>query len=103
MKNCSKCGAKMIEKPAETPEGFEYTYYKCSKCGEEIIDMKQLRNIAEKYRIMKKYRAKLSKWGLSLGIRIPKELVNKYGLNEEDEVSIIPEKNGFLIINEKQY
>lgn len=101
MKKCSKCGFKMIEKLGKTPEGFEYKYYSCGKCGEEIVDMKQLHNLAEEYRNMKKYEVSLSKWGLSLGLRIPKELVNKYKLNEKDKIFIIPEKNGILIINEK--
>ncbi len=98
MKRCSECNGKMIEKTSKTPEGFEYNFYRCSKCGAEIVDMKQLHNVAEKYRIMKKYNAKLSKWGLSLGLRIPKELVSKYHLSNEEEVSIIPEKNGILIV-----
>ena len=38
----------MIEKSAKTPEGIEYNYYKCEKCGEEIVDMKQLHKVAEK-------------------------------------------------------
>jgi len=98
MKICSECKGKMNEMTSATPEGIAYKYYKCGKCGEEIVDMKQLHNVAEKYRIMKKYRVKLSKWGLSLGIRIPKELVDKYKLSNDDEVSIIPEKDGILII-----
>ncbi len=101
MKTCSECKGKMIEKKDKTPEGVEYKFYKCSKCGEEILDMKQLHNVAKKYRTMKKYHAKLSKWGLSLGVRIPKELVTKYGLSDDEEVSIIPEKKGILIIPAK--
>jgi len=88
----------MQELKAKTPEGVEYSYYKCKKCGEEIVDMKQLHEIAEKYRILKRYQVKLSKWGLSLGLRIPKELVEKYRLKEEGKVAIIPEKKGIRII-----
>ena len=72
--------------------------YKCEKCGEEIVDMKQLHEVAEKYRVLKRYQVKLSKWGLSLGLRIPKELVKKYNLKNEEEVTIIPEKKGIKII-----
>ena len=60
--------------------------------------MKQLHEVAEKYRKMKKHTAKISKWGLSLGIRIPNELVKKYKLKPNEEVSIIPEKDGLRII-----
>ena len=41
----------MVEKSDKTPEGVEYKYFKCNKCGEEIVDMKQLHNVVEKYRI----------------------------------------------------
>mgnify|MGYP001610322871 FL=1 len=88
----------MQQLKAKTPEGIEYHYYKCNEDGEEIVDMKQLHEVAEKYRILKKYNVKLSKWGLSLGLRIPKELVEKYKLKNEKEVSIIPEKTGIRII-----
>ena len=88
----------MEELQAETPEGVEYSYYKCKNCGEEIVNMKQLHEVANQYRTLKKYQVKLSKWGLSLGLRIPKELVEKYKLKEEKEVSIIPEKKSIRII-----
>lgn len=88
----------MGEFQAKTPEGVAYSYYKCGNCGEEIVDMKQLHSVAEKYRAMKRYSAKLSKWGLSLGLRIPKELVRKYNLKQEEEVIIVPEKEGIKIV-----
>ena len=93
MKICSECKEKMNEMKATTPEGVDYKYHKCGKCGEEIVDIKQLHNVAEKYRVMKRYRVKLSKWGLSLGVRIPKDLVNKYKLSDDKEVSIVPGKD----------
>jgi hypothetical protein len=37
---------QMEEKEASTPEGIGYKYFTCSKCGEEIVDMKQLHNVA---------------------------------------------------------
>jgi len=98
MKNCSECKGTMVEKTAKTPEGISYDYFKCNKCGEEIVDMKQLHNVAEKYRTMKKYNVKLSKWGLSIGLRIPKEIVKKYNFKDNEEVAIIPEDKGIKII-----
>ena len=98
MKKCAECEGTMRELKAKTPDGVEYSYYKCNKCGEEILNMKQLHEVAEQYRTLKKYNVKLSKWGLSLGIRIPKELVKKYNLKNEGEVSIIPEKKGIRIV-----
>ena len=79
-------------------DSVEFEAYKCTSCGEEIVDMEQLHEVAETYRNLKKYHVKLSKWGLSLGLRIPKDLVKKYNLKSDNEVSIIPEKRGIKII-----
>ena len=98
MKKCSECSGTMEEFKAKTPENIEYSYYKCRKCGEEIVDMKQLHQVAENYRTLRKYHVKLSNWGLSLGLRIPKDLVEKYKLKNEAEVAIIPEKDGIRIV-----
>ena len=98
MKKCSECGKQMEEKKAFTPEGISYKYFKCSKCGEEIVDMKQLHEVAEQYRTIKLYHAKVTRWGQSLGLRIPKALAIKYQFKANDEVALIPEKNSIKII-----
>ena len=41
----------MVEKKDSTQKGFEYCYFKCIKCMEEIVNMEQLHEVAEKYRI----------------------------------------------------
>jgi DNA-directed RNA polymerase subunit RPC12/RpoP len=96
MKKCSECKGEMKELKAKTPEGVEYTYYKCASCGEEIVNMKQLHAVAEQYREMKKYRAKFTPWGKSLGIRIPQELIKKYNLKKE--VTLLPDNDGIRIM-----
>ncbi len=98
MKACSECRGTMKELASKTPEGIEYHYYKCGKCGGEVVDMKQLHQVAEKYRVLKNYHVKLSKWGLSLGMRFPKEITQRYHLKDEKEVVIIPEERGIRII-----
>src|SRR3989344_5213982 len=98
MKKCSECNGTMKERMDKTPEGIEYKYFKCTKCGEEVLNMEQLHNVANKYRVMKNYHVKLSKWGLSLGIRIPKEVVEKYKFKDNEEVIIIPEEQGIKIV-----
>lgn len=98
MKKCPYCAGKRIEKKGRMPDGVEYSYLECEKCGEETLDMSQLHEVAKKYREMKIFRAKLSKWGLSLGLRIPKDLVKKYKLKDKDEIKIIPEKEGLKLI-----
>ena len=97
-KTCTECKGGMKEFEAKTPEGIGYKYYKCEKCGEEILTMDQLHEVSEKYRILKKYSVKVSKWGQSLGVRIPKDLVKKYHLKADEEIIIIPEKEGMKIV-----
>ena len=97
-KTCTECKGDMKELSAKTPEGFEYKYFRCDNCGEEILDMNQLHNVAGKYRAMKRFNAKISKWGMSLGLRIPKELVQKYHFKDNEEVTMIPEEEGIKII-----
>ena len=98
---CTKCSGKMAEKKDITNDGVEYTYFECKNCGEQIVNMKQLQEMAARYGEMKKYTAKLSKWGESIGLRIPKELAKEYGLEKDTEVSLIPEKKAIRIITTK--
>ncbi len=88
----------MAEKHGVTPEGIKYQYSVCGKCGEEIVDMKQLHAVAEKYRTMKRYNAKLSRWGESIALRIPKELLKAHHLRADAKVSLIPEKGAIRIV-----
>ena len=97
-KICTECKGKMKEYSDKTIDGIGYNYFKCENCGEEILNMEQLHKVAEKYRHLKKYNAKLTKWGQSLGLRIPKEIVKKYGFKDDEEITIIPEKEGIRII-----
>jgi len=97
MKLCSQCGKKTVVKSAKLKDGTPYQYHSCN-CGEEFLDMKQLHEVAEIYRERKRNIAKLSKWGVSLGVRIPKELVQRYNLKDKSEVTFIPEEGSIRII-----
>ena len=52
-----------------------------------------------------KMNVKIAKWGNSLGIRIPKSLIQEIGLKEEDELVISTEGNKLIITpkNQKKY
>ena len=63
-----------------------------------MIDMKMMELLAQEYRKLKQHRATLSKWGSSLGVRIPKELTEKYRLKDHTEALFIPEKDGIKIV-----
>ncbi len=99
MKTCSECSGKMKEMASKTPDGVPYNYFKCRKCGEEVLNMAQLHLVTDKYRNLKRYSAKLSKWGQSLGLRIPKDLAKKYNFKDDGEVTIVPEEGGIKIIS----
>jgi len=88
----------MALKVSKTPEGVKYSYFVCNSCGEEILSMKQLECVAKEYRELRKYNVKLTKWGESYGMRIPKDLVKKEKLDKVKELVIIPEKVGFRVV-----
>lgn len=48
-------------------------------------------------RTEKTFFVKLTKWGLNLGLRIPKEIVRKYQLAANEEVEILKTKEGFEV------
>jgi len=98
MRTCTTCKIPMEEKTATLKDGMPYTYHYCKKCKDEFLDMKQLHEVAELYRTRKKNTARLSQWGSSLGIRIPKELVKKYKLKAKNEVTFIPEEGSIKIL-----
>ena len=46
MEKCSDCQGKMRVKQGVTPDGVPYQYYKCLKCGEEILHRQQLHKVS---------------------------------------------------------
>jgi antitoxin component of MazEF toxin-antitoxin module len=40
----------------------------------------------------------VTRWGQSLGLRIPKVLAERYKFKANDEVALLPEKNSIKII-----
>lgn len=72
---CPVCKGKMIKiEDRIIQDGIDFEAYKCSKCGEELLGMEQLKQLAEKYRELRKSKEVVfSKWGNSLAVRIPAE------------------------------
>jgi len=101
-KTCWECKGEMEEYTANTPEGISYKYWKCSKCGEEVLDMEQLHIVSEKYRKLKAYRVTISRWGTALAMRIPKEIAQAQKIKEGEGAIVVPEKNGFKVIPEAE-
>ena len=97
-KRCTECGKAMRLDKGALPNGVPYQRWVCA-CGESVLDMEQLHELAEAYKKWKRHHVKVSKWGGSLGIRIPKELVKQYKIKANDEVALIPEKHGMRIVS----
>lgn len=75
-------------------DGIEFEAYKCDKCGEELMNMKQLKSLANKYRKLRKSKdITFAKWGNSIAVRIPADYA--------EEFKIHPGKHGILTKDEK--
>lgn len=96
MKTCMLCKGEMEDHKSKI-DGLPYAYFRCKKCGDEVLTMGQLHEVAGKYREMKRFRIKLNKWGLSLGLRIPQEITNKYKLKDKKEVLLTEEDDRIVL------
>ena len=98
-KVCWECGGVAEELTKYTPEGFSYNYWRCAKCGDEVLSMRQLEVMAKKQRELRRAKeATVSKWGTALAIRIPKEVVVAQRIQTGEKFLIMPEKIGFRAI-----
>jgi len=98
---CPICKAEEMKEQKEIMEqdGIEFEAYKCPKCGEEIMNMKQLKVLADKYRQLRKAKdIVFSKWGNSLAVRIPSEYAEEYNLSAGKHGLMKKDKEGFKII-----
>ena len=95
---CPYCKIEMVEKEGKNQDGVSYAYHCCPRCKEELLDMRQLHEVAEKYRRLKKYSAKLSRWGSSIAVRIPSPLVKANHLKVGQELFFIQEKKAIKIL-----
>ena len=99
---CWECKGKMKEVRGEYEPGVEYRHWKCQKCGDEVLDMEQLEELALKHKKWRRAQAtKVSKWGSALAIRIPKEIVIEQKIKVGEKFRFLKEKTGFKLIPEK--
>ena len=82
-------------------DGVDYELFKCTSCGEELLDMKQLKVLANKYRKLRKAKeVTFTKWGNSIAVRIPQDIVHEYKIKVGKSGILTKEKNGIKIIPE---
>ena len=71
----------------------------CKNCGEEIMTMQQLKVLANKYRKLRKAKEiTFSKWGNSIAIRIPRDIVEEYQITSGKQGILTKDKEGIRII-----
>ena len=80
-------------------DGVEFGAFRCKSCGEEIIDMKQLKVLASKYRELRKAKEIVfAKWGNSIAVRIPSDIVAEYKIKSGGNGILTKDKEGIKII-----
>ena len=90
-----------MEKKRDTMEedGIDFEAYKCPKCGEEIMTMKQLKVLANKYRKLKNAKEiKFAKWGNSIAVRIPTDIAEEFNISVGKHGTLTKDKEGIKII-----
>ncbi|MBI5390825.1 AbrB/MazE/SpoVT family DNA-binding domain-containing protein [Candidatus Woesearchaeota archaeon] len=80
-------------------DSISFETYRCTSCGEELLNKDQLKALASKYRHLRKAKPiHFAKWGNSLAVRIPQKMVLELNLQEGTEALILREKEGLKII-----
>lgn len=97
---CPICSEEMKKKKDIIKEdGIDFEAFECPKCKEEIMTMNQLKNLANKYRKLRKAKEVIfSKWGNSIAVRIPQEIVNDFKIKSGTQGILKKEKEGIKII-----
>jgi DNA-directed RNA polymerase subunit M/transcription elongation factor TFIIS len=98
---CPTCTKGIMEKKKDIIEedGVTFEAFACSACGEEIMNMKQLKVLAGKYRKLRKAKEiTFAKWGNSMAVRIPNDIVEEYHLSVGKQGILTKDKEGIKII-----
>src|SRR3989338_4540952 len=98
---CPVCQKGKMEKKKGIMEqdGIEFEAYTCLECGEEIMDMKQLKVLAGKYRRLRNAKdITFAKWGNSIAVRIPSEIADEYNISAGKHGTLTKDKEGIRII-----
>lgn len=98
---CPICNKGEMKKTKDIikQDGIEFEAFKCVSCDEEIMNMNQLKVLANKYRKLRKAKEiTFAKWGNSIAVRIPSEIVNEYNIKSGKQGIVTKEKRGIRII-----
>jgi len=98
---CPTCNKGKMERIKDViwEDGVEFEAFRCNLCGEEIMDMKQLQVLATKYRKLRKAKEiKFAKWGNSIAVRIPSDIISEYHIKAGKQGILTKDKDGIKII-----
>lgn len=99
MKECPYCKIPTKIMKGVFDDGVEYEYHHCPKCGEELLDMAQLHEAAEKHRALRRAKEiEFGMWGNSIGVRIPKRVADAHGMKPGKKGFLVDEKDAVKII-----
>jgi len=98
---CWKCRVDM-ELYEDEIDGVKFNTWRCPRCGESITTLPQLHELATKYREERKkmFKVTVSEWGGNVGIRIPRELAEKYSIDVGEKVLLLEEEQGIKMMPE---
>ncbi|MBI4149510.1 hypothetical protein HY491_03610 [Candidatus Woesearchaeota archaeon] len=97
---CPMCKGKMEKmKDIIKQDGMSFDAFRCTACGEEIMNMQQLKMLAQKYRKLRHAKEiTFAKWGNSIAVRIPSEIVDEYHITSGKQGILTKDKEGIRII-----
>ncbi|HLC58042.1 MAG TPA: hypothetical protein VJH95_05690 [Candidatus Nanoarchaeia archaeon] len=98
---CITCKKGIMEKVKDriAEDNIEFEALKCSSCGEEIMNMPQLKSLAGEYRKLRKAKEiTFTKWGNSIAVRIPREITKEFNIISGGQGILTKEKEGIKII-----
>lgn len=98
---CPVCKKGIMKKKKDCfkEDNIEFESLQCSSCNEEILTMKQLKNLAKKYRKLRKAKEiTFAKWGNSLAVRIPSDIADEFKISAGKQGLLTKDKEGIRII-----
>ncbi len=86
------CGGTFRKVVGKTEEGIVYEAFRCSKCGEEILNMAQAEKLARA--LERIYSTTVAKWGKAIAIRVPAKVARQQRLKIGQKAHVIPDAHG---------